>query len=357
MADCQKHYHCVAPADFRPLAATTLAITAVILGVVSGAIGSPIGGAISGVLWIVAVFDLCRFLEGGKLICLDLKVCVIGRLVQLIPVGQDKSGLEELDDDFTFNIVMSPHASTESVSAVAATDPFQSRYIQRQPGPDGLGLDYEGESVTFCKDPISCAAEDIDCTPLETEVLHCEVKGCRVHDVCIVLKVMAFPTAAAAVICSIPLLGWIACLVALALVALLTLIIGGIVWAATHNGDLNDVLDPDSGTLTAANPCTGLGGDIILVRGDWVYDAGHGGWNEIHPVRYVQKLDVPAEFHGAAPVDTALVERFKKEVLDPWCFEVAKTDDPDVRDDQKKPENSWKIHPAIDGCREPEPIR
>lgn len=347
MADCQKHYHCVQASDYRPVEAATLAMVAVIFGVVSGIVGNPLGGAISGALWIAAVFDLCRYLEGGKLICHELKVCVIGRLVQLIPVGADKSGLDELDDDFTFNIVLSPHASIESVSDVAATDPHQGKYIQRQPGPDSLGLGYEGESVKFT---------NLD--PHQTEVLHCEIKGCRVHDVCIVLKVMAFPTAAAAVICSIPVVGWVACLIALAVVAALTLIIGGIVWAATHNGELNDVLDPDSGTLTPADPDTGLGGDIILVRGDWVYDAGHGGWNEIHPVRYVQKLDIPAEFHGAAPADADLVERFKREVLDPWCFEVGRTEDPLIIEEQQKPENSWHIHPAIDGCEpEPEPIR
>ena len=338
MADCQRHYHCVHPTDYRPLGAATLAISSLIFGVISGIGGNPLGGAISGALWIAAVFDLCRYLSGGKLICHDLKVCVIGRIVQLIPVGQDKSGLEQMDDDFTFNIVMSPHASTESVSDIAATDPYQGKYIQPQPGPMSLGLGYEGESVKFTN-----LTDD-------TEVLHCEVKGCRVHDVCVVLKLLAFPTAAAAVICSIPVIGWVACLIALAAVALLTLIVGGIVWAATHNGDLNDVLDPNSGFPEAADPDTGLGGDVVLVRGDWVYDAGHAGWNEIHPVRYVQKLEIPTEFHGDNPADTVLVERFKREILDPWCFEVAKTDDPQVRAEQDKPENSWHIHPWIDGC-------
>jgi hypothetical protein len=104
----------------------------------------------------------------------------------------------------------------------------------------------------------------------------------------------------------------------------------------------------------SGKPETGLGGDIVLVRGDWVYDAGHRGWNEIHPVRYVQRLDnVPAEFHGAAPTTPELVERFKREVLDPWCFEVGRTDDPIVIEAQGEPENSWHIHPSIDGCREP----
>lgn len=352
MANCQKYYHCVEPANYVPLQASTLAILSVIFAVISGIVHNPLGGAISGALWIAAVFDLCRYLEGGKLICHDLKVCVIGRLVELVPVGQDKSGLENMDDDFTFNIVISPHASVESVSDVAATDPYQGKYIQEQPGPAGLGLGYAGRSVTFPH-----GGPDGD--SLDATVFHCEIKGCRVHDVCVVLKVMAFPTAAAAVFCSIPLIGWVACLIAMAAVAVITLVAGGIVWAVTHNGDLNDVLDPDSGTLTPADSETGLGGDIILVRGDWVYDAGHSGWNEIHPVRYVQKLDIPEEFHGATMADAALVDRFKAEVLDPWCYEVGRADDPLVRDEQEKPENSWHIHPSIDGCfeRKPEPIR
>jgi hypothetical protein len=68
------------------------------------------------------------------------------------------------------------------------------------------------------------------------------------------------------------------------------------------------------------------------VRGDWVYDAGHAGWNEVHPVRHVQRLDnVPPEFHGATAATRDLVDRFKREVLDPWCFEVARAEDPRPR--------------------------
>jgi hypothetical protein len=152
-------------------------------------------------------------------------------------------------------------------------------------------------------------------------------------------------------VCSLPIVGWAVCLIALGVVALITLIVGGIVWAATHNGDLNDVLDPDSGFPGEANPVPGLGGDIVLVRGDWVYDAGHAGWNEVHPVRHVQRLDnVPPEFHGAGPATPDLVDRFKREVLDPWCFEVGRREDPIVIEAQAQPENSWHIHPSIDGC-------
>ena len=93
---------------------------------------------------------------------------------------------------------------------------------------------------------------------------------------------------------------------------------------------------------------------IVLVRGDWVYDAGHAGWNEIHPVRYVQRLDnVPADFDGTAIASAELVERFAREVLDPWCLEVGRSEDPIVVEAQAEPENSWHIHPSVDGCREP----
>ena len=342
MADCQKHYKCDTPADFTPLAAPTLGILAVIIAVVGGMIAGPIAGGVGAALWIAGVFDLCRFLSGGKLICWENDVCAIGRVARVTPVGSDKSGLEKMDDDFTFDIVLSPHASTETCSDLA-NDPNQGRFVLRNAtldGPDlaSENLGYVGESVPF---------EDI---PHRTEVLHCEVKGCRVHDVCIVLKIMSFPTAAGLVVCSVPVVGWLACLVTMLVLLIVTAIIAGIVWAATHNGDIHDVMDPASGTLNAADPKTGKGGDIVLVLGDWVYDAGHAGWNEIHPLRHVQKIDVDARFNGDNPADAALVQAFKDEVLDPMCAEVRTSRDPLVVEEQGKPENSWEIHPTIDGC-------
>lgn len=153
---------------------------------------------------------------------------------------------------------------------------------------------------------------------------------------------MSFPIAAALAVCSLPVLGWLACLLLLVALAVLTAIIGGIVWAATHNGDINDVLDPSSGEMNV--------GDIVVVTGDWAYDAGHGGWNEIHPVRHVQVIDVPNKFNGATAATEILVEEFKKEILDPWCLQVTTAGSDLVKEEQDKPENKWQIHPEIDGC-------
>jgi hypothetical protein len=333
MADCQKHFHCVAPADFKPLQAQTLGILSLILAIVAGASASILIGVVAGVVFIAGVFDLCRFLHGGKLVCLEEDVCVIGRVTKLIPVGSDKSGLDKMDDDFTFEIVLSPHANTESLNDIIQTDNNQSKFITKQSSIiDPLGLGYVG---------VGQSNPDID------QVLHCEVKGCRVHDVCIVLKVMSFPIAAALAVCSLPVLGWLACLLLLAALLLLTAIIGGIVWVSTHNGDIHDVLDPSSGEMNL--------GDIVVVKGDWVYDAGHDGWNEIHPVRHVQVIRVPDRLKGDNPATEQLVEQFKKRVLDPWCFQLRTAGSDLVKGEQEKAENKWHIHPVIDGCEPAEP--
>jgi hypothetical protein len=328
MADCQKHFHCVAPADFKPLQAKTLGILALILAIVGGASMNILIGVVSAAVFIAGVFDLCRFLHGGKLVCLGEDVCVIGRVSKVIPVGSDKSGLEKMDDDFTFEIVLTPHADSETLSAVQMTDKHQSKFITQQSAVlDPLGLPYEG---------LGQSNPDID------QILHCEVKGCRVHDVCIVLKVMAFPIAAALAVCSTPVIGWLACILLLIALLAITAILGGIVWAATHNGDINDVLDPSSGEMRV--------GSIVVVTGDWVYDAGHGGWNEIHPVRHVQVIDLPGKYMGATAATEALVDEFKTEILDPWCFQITTGGSDLVKGEQEKPENKWHIHPVIDGC-------
>src|SRR5262245_52393620 len=115
MANCGKHYHCVNPGDFTGLTsllaigiiAGALTLIEIALMVVAGA-AIPGFGIIAGVLFIAAVFELCAYLSGGKLICLGNDSCTIGRIAELIPVGSDKTGFEQMDDDFTFNIILSP---------------------------------------------------------------------------------------------------------------------------------------------------------------------------------------------------------------------------------------------------------
>lgn len=345
--NCGKHYKCVHKNDYKGLGAIPLAIlsgTMLIVDIVVAIFaGSAIPGLgiISAVVFIAAVFDLCAYLSGGKSVCLEEYACTIGRIMEFIPVGADKSGFEKMDDDFTFNILPAPHSPVELLAEIVATDPYQGKFMEEQSESRDLGLPYAGESVKFT---------NID---HDTEVLHCEVKGCRVHDVCVVLKAMSFAGLGVAIFCEIPIIGWIACLIAAAIWVAVTAAAVAIAWAATHNGDINDVYDPAAGALTAADPTTGEGGDVIIVKGDWSFDAGHSGWNEIHPVRHVQKLVVPDIYRSMAKASQELVEAFKRDFLDPWCFHVRQADDPAVKKSQEEPENEWHIHPLIDGCRPP----
>lgn len=352
MANCGQYYKCVTPANYKPLGAIALGIAAgsfllgeILLNAFTGVV-VPGLGLVSGILLIMAVWDLCAYLSGGKSICLQDDSCVIGRVAELIPVGSDKSGLEKMDDDFTFNLILSPHSPVETKEEIIMSDPNQGGFIEDQAAITGLGLGYAGVSVKFTK---------ID---HDTEVLHCEVKGCRVHDECIALKISAVAGAIIASICTVPVVGWLACLIALAIWAVVSLIVAAIVWAASHSGDINDVLDPASGEIRAANPDTGEGGDVVLVRGDWSYDAGHTGWNEIHPVRYVLKLTdvIPQRFRDMAKASPDLVAEFKRLILDPWCFYVAEGQSPVVLKAQQEPANNWHVHPLIDGCSTPPQI-
>lgn len=347
--NCAKYYKCVSASNFHSLGAMALGIlfgTMMIIDIVVAVLtGSMIPGlgVIAWVIFIAAIFDLCRFLEGGKLICLGKSICCIGRIMELLPVGHGKSGFQKIDDDFTFNILPSPHSPEETANEIFMSDPYQGQLMMEPYFTQNLGLGFDGMSVSFPALTLS-----------ETDVFHCEVKGCRVHDVCKVLKAMSILGLAVGIICSIPVLGWIACVIAAAIWLAVTAAAVAIAWASTHNGDINDVYDPAAGKLKAANSETGAGGDVVLVFGDWVYDEPHEGWNEIHPVFHVQRLtdDIDPIYMGMAKADSSLVEKFKKEVLDVWCYHVKEAENDDVKKAQDDPENGWKIHPKIDGCKD-----
>ena len=101
-------------------------------------------------------------------------------------------------------------------------------------------------------------------------------------------------------------------------------------------------------------------GECILVRGRWVYDAGHQGWNEIHAVFSVQRIAPTACDWG----------NLQKE-WDRWCqrsdevppqVTIGKRPalmtpaQEQIYDAQLRPENRWVFHPLIDGCSpEPQP--
>ena len=113
----------------------------------------------------------------------------------------------------------------------------------------------------------------------------------------------------------------------------------------------NDNRDFDGGGDLKAN-------DLVLIRGRWVYDAGHKGWNELHPVKRIQKIPDQDACRWATFDD------LKKR----WCDEVDNPHHPERRgrtarrrhlvqkqtwDLQRQPKHRWFFHPLVDGCEPP----
>lgn len=51
---------------------------------------------------------------------------------------------------------------------------------------------------------------------------------------------------------------------------------------------LNDTGNPADASENLGNLEQGI--DLLAVRGTWVYDSAHEGWNEIHPIKHCQRI-------------------------------------------------------------------
>jgi hypothetical protein len=318
----------------------------------AGLIASLLGGGVVGVPLLVAgvVMSLeaaCAFLLGGKLVCLGHNECAVGKIVQVEPVGFDKSFPETIDNDYCINVLLAPHVEPVTEDTVRG-DGGQGRLIAEQPAIDELGLGYAGYPHKNTALPASDPLYHIP-------VLHCEFEGGRVDNICSASKVAGPIAAAGLAFCAIPFIGWVACLIAL----IIALLILAVAWNTAHDGSADDALgDPEAGEVNV--------GQYVIVRGDWTYDAGHeDGWNELHPVTFVQRVQPLKRFDADGdelpPLhppwqegsDQATVAAFKLYLAEA-CEQTHKPYEPEVEDEQRDPPNRWCLHPVVDGC-EPEP--
>ena len=351
------------------------------------------------------------------------RVCVVGSVLDFEKVGEDKSGFETIDNDFGLNLFLGPipqskilTESTDNLLKALEKSP-QGDLIQNPdaPGPEPPKLKRKDDpSQDFGPMPVGFTGykRDVmvssafprlipanvfrdtselvkvdpkfqqlynDALPLSPGVderfrkavhdtfnfgqkkvpaLHCEFEGSRIADVFGVLDVIHVECDTTGF------WGFLCDLLNLILAIIFgipSLIAAIIAWATADDGDM----------ASAGGAGIRLG-DPIVVRGRWVYDSGHSGYNEIHAVRTVQITLPPPP-----PDDEAAFIQFRES----WCSELAKVppvppvppgtgqpppDDSGMTDDQQdtwdgqgKPENHWTYHPAIDGCApkstEPEP--
>jgi hypothetical protein len=171
-----------------------------------------------------------------------------------------------------------------------------------------------------------------------------EFEGAGVWDLYQALLVATPAAVAAAAVCSIPAVGWIAC----AILILLTVAIAavGITLGLT---DSSAAMEAKS-QVGEVHP----GQDVLLFMGTFVYDSAHQGWNELHPVLFCQKLaTVPQPdllqgqpWQSLPAYGPANLAR----TLEECCDLATEAVDPQTKMNQSRPEYGWNLHPLVDGC-------
>ena len=333
---------CTPSSQFEPISLTAGVITTV-LGLIAALFGGgAVGAAIALIGGYATLSEVCRWLRGGKLLCLQKDACAIGLVYGLEPVGFEKPFPTNIDNDYAINIVLAPHFPSETETTLQQGP--QGQFITPQPVLQDHGLGWVGYKGGHYQNRKSWT-------------LHCEFEGNRPCTFCDAMKAAVAVAIVAAVICAIPIFGWIACAIAgaIAAVVLVVMLLAG--WLGADDGDpSNHAVNPGDGDLHVPD-ATGQGGDYVVVTGDWVYDAGHDGWNEFHPCRTVQKIQ-GAPYWAQGNSDAAL--RDFNLVLNDWCGAIKDAAAPGTTDAQGRPEHRWQFHPDLDGCvpdDEPEPPR
>ncbi len=322
--------------------------------VAAAALALLLGGAFIPVLMIAAlsaVIAYCLWWLYDRLICNGGDICVVG-FVLSVETPDEKTGLDSFDTDYSLNLVLPPTLVGATRAEVEASQPL-GRFMQEQPGVAGYSfagyhLPFSGNLVTKFSNGDPHGGQFV------TDCMHAEFEGGGVYDLLqAAYAALALATAAAAV-CAVPIFGWIACLVLSVAAGLVTL--GGILNALNDTGNPNDV-NPNMTPIHSAGAPDGSGADILVIKGTWVYDSAHTGWNEIHPVKHCQKIgtmlnqqwkeiqitvDGDAQFQAITDI---------KAFVDGWCDLVDTVTLPETVANQELPENQWTIHPLVDGCQ------
>ena len=332
---------------------------AIAVAIIAGLLASGVMIAIGGLLgsWFVGVTGCLLGIVDGflifadwwlyrRLVCLKGKdcedgkapKCAIGMVVSVEP-PEEKPWYERLfDSDYSFNLLLPPHHIGDTQTQIE-NDGVLGCLIKEQDDTKNIGLPFSGYTS---KGP--------GCKDTDTAVLHCEIEGAAMYilyktfkTVHVLLTGAYIAGAATAVLCAIPVIGWIACAIAAfvagGLAGAAAAVLGTGIYEAWDDAASPKDIDPSLGGSLHWG-CNGKGADLVVVTGDWVYDSLHSGWNELHPVHHIQII---GKWPGKWPFSAQTATRR-------WCEVIAEAKDPVTKENQEKPENLWKIHPLIDGC-------
>lgn len=326
----KQYTQCIKTEDFSPLNRPLTVIGGIggLLGLIAAIIASAVGGAllssVGAAAWLAgssagyaAIIATFKYLLGGKLICLGGDKSACGTVVSREPASS-KPFPDNLDNDYSFNLVLAPHAIDDQLKLNDLG--FQDDLVVEQEQSRRHGIPFHGY-------------EKYEGRP----VLHNELEGSRIHDTYQAFLAAWSILVAAALLAmalgTIPVIGWLLAILVFLIGAAVAAGVVAVTWALADDGKVSDV-DPTFGELHD--------GDILFVLGVWTYDSGHNdknhGWNELHPIKYLQKLD-------AVLTEEQIREQEKK---------VREAETPEVRKKQQSLEQHWTVHPYLDGCQ---PVR
>ena len=364
-------------------------------GLLGGVVAAIATLAIGGAPWLtipalVLVIAYCHWWLTDRLVCLGGERCAIGILGAIEP-PENKKGLDKFDTDYSINLILAPHNFGEAPLGPPPPPPTfpggfdpDEDYRQRmhhQIADDGIQGDLIREQDTTAVPRTLLGAKRFDFegsfnTLAAANVvykyqayLHAEFEGGGVQKLLEAAEAALALATAAAVACAIPFFGWIACAILSLAAAIVS--IAGIFNALNDKGHPTDV-NPDLTELHSS-------ADVLVVKGRWVYDSAHEGWNELHPITYAQRIgsydlhvwpaDLPGYWFGRlkewrqqlkpdiSPADLnkpADAAEWRAWVAF-WCDKISVATSPLTRDAQARAENQWTVHPDIDGCRPAEP--
>ena len=228
------------------------------------------GAAVGALLLLI---DYCKWWLYDRLICLGGDRCAIG-LLQDVEPPEKKSVPDAFDTDNSFTMLLAPHGT--ATVGKGSEDYLVEEQDTTAKAKTLLGakrFDFQGYKV---KVPGFTTAT----WHYAYNGLHCEFEGGGMLKLLDAAKAALPFAVAAAAVCSIPIFGWIACAILNAIVAIISL--AGVISALEDRGKPTDV-NPDLDVLHRYQ-------DILFVKGEWVYDTAHDGWNEIHPIRHCQRI-------------------------------------------------------------------
>jgi hypothetical protein len=360
----------VKPSSYVPLFATLAG------SVFFSALAAAIGAGLLGVSFLVpglialdlVAISACYWYLNGRLVCLGNRFTCTGQNGNPVPLPDNQecaigvigspghsglfrpriSGLNPSkwgDDDSTMDILLAPGPTTlDDPNLNDYWNQVQGYLITDNADIGNIGLGYvqSGDDLDYVK------------------FLHCEFEGSGIQDFLDwLLEILAFLLAILAVQAFVP--GGTAIIALLAILAALLTLLAGVnlftgVLNPTASGDPTDV-SPSLGNLQA--------GDIVMVSGNWIYDSGHAGWNEIHAVHNCQKIaeivsvnnpdgtqtwSWPSDIGGGLGLATpGQVTAARSQ----FCCAVGSATGAVKGGSTTDPANNWVIHPLIDGCKKP----